>query len=268
MAITTLDGYIAGAKERINWVKTATRTTVAAGYFSLFDIAGSPGAGTLSAGNTANGVVHTDATTGYRSIAAFGGGATGYVSAIDFTASVACRFILFDRLFTCGAYAFNANTALASQPSFLGRVPGGNAAGCANNTELWAEAVTAFTGNQTWNVTYTNQAGTASRTTGATGIGAAPTVGRCFRLPLQAGDTGVSLVTNVAGGTGTAGTANINVLRRLVSGRCGAANFMDTLDMLRTGMRQIFADSALYVLIAADSTSSGAPDIDIEIVNG
>lgn len=268
MAITTLDGYIAAAKERIGWVKTATRTTIAGGYFSLFDIAGAPGAGTLAGSSTTAGVVPTDATTGYPAIAAFGGGNTGYVSGIDFTASVAMRFILFDRLFVAGAYSFNANTALSSQPSFLGRVPGGNAAGCSNNTEIWAETVTAATGNQTWNVTYTNSAGTASRTTGASGIGAAPTLGRCFMLPFQAGDSGVSLVTNVAGGTGSAGTANIMVLRRLASGRCGAASFMDTLDLLRTGMREIYADSALYVLIAADSTSSGAPDVQIEIANG
>ena len=91
MAITTLDGYIASAKQRIHWVKTAARTTVAAQPFSLFDIAGNPGAGSLAAGNTANGVVPTNAIAGYPVINAFGGGATGYLSKMEFGSTVACR---------------------------------------------------------------------------------------------------------------------------------------------------------------------------------
>lgn len=264
MAITTLDGYIAGAKQRLTWNKTTTRTTVANGWFSLFDIAGNPGAGTLSAGNTANGVVRTDATAGMPTIAAFGGSATGYVSRFNFANTVTCRMALFDQVFSCGAYAFNANTALASQPSFSGRVPGTNYAGL----QIWAEMVTAATGNQAVTVTYTNQAGTGSRSTGAVGIGAAPTVGRCWQLPLQAGDTGVQLISNVQGTVASAGTFNVHVMRPLGEVRVMAANWGDLYDMLKTGMPQIYADSALVVLVNADSTSSGLPQFDVEIVDG
>lgn len=67
MAITTLDGYIGSAKQTITWMKTGTRTLIGAGAYTTFDLAGSPGAGTLAIGNTANGVVPTDATAGYPS---------------------------------------------------------------------------------------------------------------------------------------------------------------------------------------------------------
>jgi hypothetical protein len=268
MSITTLDGLIAAAKQRVALKKTATRTTVANGWFSVFDVAGDPGAGVLAGTSVSAGVVPTDSTAGCPAINAFGGGADGYLANIDFGSTVACRIRIYDLLFKAGAYAFNANQALSAQPSFLARIPGGAAADTAGITEIWVEQVTAATGNQAVNVTYTNEAGTAGRTTGAVGIGAAPTLGRCWQLPLQAGDRGVSVITNVAGSVATVGTFNVLVLRPLWTGRVVAANFGDLHDYLRTGLPRVFADSALFPLIAADSTSSGLPELDLTIVNG
>lgn len=264
MAITTLDGVIAATRQKLTLNKTATRTTIANGWFSLFDVAGNPGAGTLAGSSTAAGVVPTDATAGYPRIDAFSGSNIGYLGAVNFGNTVACRLAIFDRLFLAGAYAFNANTALASQPSYSGRLPGTDYRGL----QIWAETVTAATGNQTWNVTYTNESGTGSRTTGAVGIGAAPTVGRCWQLPLQAGDLGVQKIDNVQGGTGTAGTANIMVLRPLWQGRVLATNYADVHDFAKTMMPQIYEDSALYVMVNADSTSSGLPEMLVDLIQG
>lgn len=265
MAITTLDGLIGATKQRVRWTKTTNRTVVSNSWFSLFDIAGQPGAGTLAAGNTANGLVPTDATAGYPIINAFGGGASGYLGRMNFANTAACRLALFDRLFVAGAYAFNANTALTSQPSFAGRVPGTNYSGL----ELWVEQVTAATGNQAVTVQYTNQSGTGSRSTGAVGIGAAPTVGRCWNLPLQSGDSGVQLVSNVQGTVATVGTFNVMVLRRLAEGRIISSNNGDRQSIIDVGaLVEVFADSAFYVLINADSTSSSLPEIDFQVVNG
>lgn len=264
MAILSVDNYVAAAKQRVPMVKTTTRTTVATGWFSLFDIAGQPGAGTLAGSSTAAGVVPTSSTAGCPSLSSFGGGATGYLSRVEFANTVACRIALFDCLFKAGAYAFNANTGLTGQPSFSGRVPNTDYKGL----EIWVETVTAATGNQTWNVTYSNENGTGSRTTGAVGIGAAPTLGRCWQLPLQSGDAGVSLISNVAGGTGSAGTANILVMRPLWEGRVKLANDGDLHDLIRTGMPEVYATSALMMLVAADSTSSGIPVLNLQIANG
>lgn len=262
--ITTLDGYIASAKQRVHMVKTGGRTTVATGWFSLFDVAGDPGAGTLAGTSTAAGVVPTDGTAGCPPINSFGGSATGHISKVEYGSSVACRIAVYDLLFKAGAYAFNANTALSAQPSYSGRLPGTDY----KDLEIWAETVTTATLNQTWNVTYTNEGGTGSRTTGAVGIGAAPTVGRMWQLPLQAGDAGVQKIDNVAGGTGSAGTANILVLRPLWSGRCSIANDGGVHDLLRTGFPVIYDTSALFIMVAADSTAAGTPELMVEIANG
>lgn len=267
MAITSHDLWVAAAKQRNVWKKTTARTTVANGWFSMFDIAGNPGAGTLAIGNTANGLVHTDATAGYPTINEFGGGALGYLGRSEVFNSVISRLRLFDRVFVCGAYAFNANVNLTAQPSFLGRIPGGTAALTAGCTEIWVEQVTAATGNQAVNVTYNDEGG-ASSSTGAVGIAAAPTVGRCWQLPLAAGDKGVSQINNVTGSTATVGTFNVMVLRPLLDIRIPVANAGEVWDYLRTGMPQLFADSALYALVMADSTSSGVPDLQLDVVNG
>lgn len=263
MSIASLDQLIAAAKQRVTYRKP-TRTTVASHWFSSIDLAGNPGAGTLAGANTANGVVPTDALAGTPDIAAFGAGATGYLSRVEFGSTVACRIRLFDLLFKAGAYAFNASTALASQPSFASRVPNADYSQC----ELWVEQVTAATGNQAVNVTYTNQAGVAGKTTGAVGIGAAPIVGQCWPLPLAAGDTGVQKVENVAGSVASAGTFNVLVLRPLWSGRVFAANQGDVHDALRTGLPIVYESSALFVLVAPDSTALGVPDLEFDIANG
>jgi hypothetical protein len=264
MAITSLDDYINSAKQDIPWIKTTSRTSVAAIPFSVFDVAGSPGAGTLAGANTANGVVPTSATAGYPTVNAFGGGASGYLSRVEYGNTVACRIFLYDRLFLAGAYAFNAATSLTSQPSYSTRVPSGTDF---TNTELWTECVTAFTGNQSIAVTYTNQAGTAAQTTGTIATGIAPTVGRCLRLSLAAGDTGIQKVESVTATVATVGTFNVMVLRQLWSGRCRLANDGDVHDLLRTGLIQVFANSSFYVLVQADSTATGVPEVKFQIAN-
>lgn len=265
MAIATLDQYIAASRQRVTFCKTATRTSTQAVPFSVFDLAGNPGAGVLAVGNTANGIVPTDASVGYPTINNFAGGALGYLGSVQFGNSVACRLSLWDCLFSAGAYAFNSNVALTAQPSYAGRVIGGTDF---TNTEIWLEAVTAFTGTPTITVTYTNQAGVTGRTTGAISAGLAPTIGRMWQLPLQAGDTGIQKIESVIATVATVGTFNVHVMRRLWTGRCRIANDGATHDMLSTGLPRVFDSSALRVGIATDSTSTGIPEIQFEIVNG
>lgn len=255
-------------------MKTASRTNVAAVPFSVLDLAGNPGAGVLAGANTANGVVPTDATVGFPVINDFAGGTTGYIGGIQFGNSVACRFTLFDLLFKAGAYAFTAaTTTLSAQPSYSSRVLGGTDY---TNTEIWIEVSTAFVTGTAWQVTvtYTNQAGTAGRSTviSAAQAAAALTLGKLFQLALAPGDTGVQKIESVIvtnGGTAmTAGAVNVLVMRRLWTGRVRIANDGDTHDIMKTGMPQIFQDSALYLTIAADGTSTGIPEIQLEIVSG
>lgn len=264
MAITTFDpGLVGAAKQYVPFLRTGLRTTVAASWFGINDLAGIPGAGALSGVNTANGVVPTDATAGYPVIAAFGGGATGYLAQMDFGCTVAARLRMSDILFKAGAYAFNANTALTAQPSFASRVPSANY----SVAELWVECVTAFTGNPTFTITYTNQDGTAGRTA-TLAPGLAPTIGRRLLIPLQAGDTGVQTITNVAATVATIGTFNVLVLRKLWGGRARLVNDGDVHGPDKTLLPIVYADSALDFMISTDAVASGVSEFEFVIANG
>lgn len=275
MTISTFDQFIGSAKQYLSIAKTASRTAVATGWFTVFDLAGNPGAGTLAGTSTAAGVVPTDATAGFPAIDAFqaGGGIVGYLAQVDFGNSVACRMKIFDMVFKAGAYAFTAGTtSLSAQPSYVSRMPGGSY----GDTQIWIEVSTAFTAGTAWQVqvTYTNQAGTTGRTSIALPATAAAglTLGRMYQLGLQAGDTGVQKIDSVIvtnGGTAmTAGAVNVLVLRPLWSGRCRIANDGDVHDLAKTAMPVVFADSALYLAVAADSTATGIPELEMVIANG
>lgn len=265
MTISSLDGYIAAASQRVTINKTASITAAALAATQVLQVAGNPGAGVLAGTNTANGVVPTDTVAGFPVINAFGGGNVGYIAGVTFGGTVASRLALFDCLFKAGAYAFNTNVALTAQPSYSGRVIDGTDF---TNTEIWIEAVTAFTGNQSIAVTYTNQAGVTGRTTGTIATGVAPIIGRMLQLPLQAGDTGVQKIESVVSTVSTVGTFNVLVLRRLWSGRVIAANWGDTHDFLKTGMPQIFDTSALMAIVQPDGTATGLFELVAEVVNG
>lgn len=261
MTIATLDQYIGATRQFVSWFKTASLTTVAAIPFTDFHLAGVPGAGTLAVGNTANGIVPTDALAGYPTINAISG--TGYLGKVDFGWTVPGRLALYDCLFSAGAYVFNADVTLASQPSYAGRVPGADYRGI----EVWLEAVTAFTGSQTCQINYLDQDGNAGDT-GAIATGVAPIIGRCFRMPLAAGDTGVQRLDRVRSSVSTVGTFNVHLMRLLWTGRVIIANHGDTHDFLKVGMKQVYADSALRVIVQPDSTAAGLPQLYLEIVDG
>jgi hypothetical protein len=262
MAIVGFDGYLAAVEQDLTWAKTGTRTTVATIPFTVFDVAGNPGPGTLAIGNTANGIVPTNALNGYPKIVNIPGTST-HISKIDFSGSVAGRIFVFDRLFAAGAYAYNANTTLASQPSFSSRILNSSYIGF----QLWVEAVTAFTGTPSVQINYLDQDGNAGDT-GVISLGAALTVGRCVQIPLAAGDCGIQKITQVRGTVATAGTFNVSVFRYLWFGRVKAANDGDIHDSFKTGFKRIFSDSAIYVLLAPDSTAIGLPYLTITVKSG
>lgn len=273
MAIASLGDLIASAKVIRPHYKTTTRTTVAGGWFSMYDVAGNPGAGVLAGHETtpaatSAGRIQTPSLAGsaYPNIP-FSGNRT-HVSRLTVSNTVISQLAVYDCIWCSGAYSFNANTAVTS-PSWSSRVSYNGGSADYSGLEIWAETVTVATGNQTWNVTYTDQSGNTGATTGAVGIGAAPTVGRCWQLPLAAGDSGLQAVSNVQGGTGSAGTANILVLRPIARVYIPVASQAIVLNYSDLGLPEIFNDSALFWMSMAPSgTSSGIPWVEYQLANG
>ncbi len=267
MAITTRDGLVAAvaASQDISFYK-ASMTSAAGFWSSLWAEAGFPAAGSLSVGNTANGLVPTDATAGAPLIDAFTGD-TGYIGAFGGLSSATGSLVLYDRIFHAGSFVMSALTTLnlASQPSYAGRVPGSNWKEC----EIWIEVNTVFSASAvTLQVNYQDGNNTAQNTVVTGSLTGYPTK-RMFPLAL-ANNTGVQRINSVtiAGATNT-GTFNIVVLRRLVRVSVPSANIGEPrLDFFRTGGQTIFADSCLALMWLGTGTSSGTVFADCQLING
>lgn len=277
MAITSGDGYIASAKQIIPYVKTPALTTVATSRHTLRGVAGNPGAGTLAFGSAVPGQVLTDATasSGFPTINAFGASATGYLTRVNYSNSVVGRLELWDMLYSVniptGASGFGTlQTLTVTAPaSYLSRCPDGAGAGL----RMFVEITTTMSATATTvGATYTNSAGTTGRTAVTTGSLSGLTATRWIELFLQAGDSGIQkLETIVIGGaTNAAGVANVVICRPLWSNSVRVANAagIGADDLSRTGMPIVYDTSALVLTTVADSTSSGVPDLNIEIANG
>lgn len=271
MAITTQQQAFQAWRERVYITKTSSITTVATQWSTTFDQTGNPAAGSLSIGNTANGLVPTDATAGCEPIGAFPGGATGYLSSLYYSGSTAVRVALYDRVFHCGSYAYNSGTTnLSSQPSFSGRLPNTEYGGL----QIWLEV------NQAWasgtassvTVTYTDQDGNTGATAITYVLPTAVITRRMFPVPLASGDYGVQKIESVqvstTTGTPSQGTVNVVILRPLSVWRHKVAAESRWIGMDRLNMPIVYDDSALFVMISPDSTAMGTWSLCAEIISG
>lgn len=261
-----------GNQQVVHWIKPGGRTTVfaAGAWYTLINVVGPPGTGTLAGSSTAAGVVPTDATVGFPAIESFNGDA-GFIHKIEVTGLVAtsnmCRHSLNDLLFKAGAYAFNDAVTLAAQPSFSSRIPGGTDY---KSLEIWFECVTAFTGNPTIVVTYTDDQGNAGHST--TLNLTAPVANSCFQFPLATGDNGVSLIESVTATVASVGTFNILVLRPLWKHGILTGATIDPsafFDLDQVSAPSLFDDSALYPLYSTSSTlNTTNPEMLAHIAHG
>lgn len=268
MAIASRDDLLNAAKEWARINKTATATTIALQPFSMLDLAGNPGAGSLSIG-AANGVVPDDTVAGYPALTPFGGGAVGGIAVIDYSNTVVSRVTLYDRVWNSGSHALTptGTVNLSSPPAIpAARMPGGSYKGL----EMFLEINVAVAASAvTVQGIYTNDDDVTSRNTLSSGSLSGFTTRRLIPLGYQAGDKGVKAITGyIIGGTAAAtGSFNIVVARRLWSQRIPIAGAGDVHGPDKTLNVQIFDTSALWPVVIADSTSSGLPEMMLGIVN-
>jgi len=217
MTITTLEKYRTSRKQTVFWQKqNGANFGLGLQWFCGFTNLGNgtPAAGG-SAGNTANGVIPDNTTTGAAALQT-NAGADMHLSKVKWWGNAAQRLILFDRIFAAGTYNQNAGTTtLTSQPSYSSCVPGGTDY---TGLQIWIENVTSQGTSQSITVTYTDQDGNTGHTTGAQTV-SMPSTNGTQMLPLQAGDVGVQKIESVV--TGAAGlgcTWNVVVVRPLWMG--------------------------------------------------
>lgn len=251
MAITTVDGLVAGSKQTINYYKASATSKGAGSFHSVWTTAGLPGAG--AAAGSAAGAACTNATTGAIPFSNPAGGNTEYLMGFDLTGATAGTWFLYDRLVHTSTLSGTVTTAQTVNSAALTRYTTGD------GVECWLEFYSATGATAvTATVSYTNQAGTAGRS-GSAAVVATTVAGQLIPVTLQAGDTGVQSVQSVtlSATTGTAGNFGITLLYRLAHASVSLVNTGCLLDWQATGLPEIQSNACLALGVLCSATNTG-----------
>lgn len=258
MAITTLDGAVAGMRPPRVFAKGVTATLVAGRPASLWSLAGSPGAGSFS--TTLNGVVLSSTSALVNGqIPHFDPGiGNAHLARLSARATQPGVLMLLDRLWHNGGYTI---TSTAAQNSTTPTWPARDVAGSTNGDGvLLAVEVSAATGAGTPTITvgYTNSAGTTTRTaTNILATAATSAIGATYFMGLQAGDTGVSSVQSLTlSATWTSGTINLVAYRVLAELPIAGAFIGADLDVLTAGMPRIYDGTVPWLVFVPNTATA------------
>ncbi|MBL8924108.1 MAG: hypothetical protein JNJ54_34955 [Myxococcaceae bacterium] len=268
MALTTLDGLVAASKQRFNWYKASVSTEGAGTFSSLWTAAGFPSAGATPA--TGSGAIPDRTTTGAFPLTAWAGGAAKkYLARLAAAGATAGQLIIYDRLWHNSGLSGTTTTSQTINSTALTRYPtvGGNYVG----VEPWLEVYTAYgaTGS-TFTLTYTNEAGTGSRTSTYTHPANAPTATQMIPFPFQAGDKGVQSIQSfsLTPSTATAGNFGFTLLHRLAQIPISAANAGGVLNFLDMGGAELLDGACLSLMVLCSATSTGIMTGDLTVAEG
>lgn len=255
MAITTLDGLIAGMQYPREFVKTATPTLVAGRPHSLFYLAGIPGAAVAPTPGLAGA-----ALTSYAGQIPFTNPVSGnsVLARMAGQATIAGQLLLCDRLWHNSGYTI---TSTAAQTVNSAAWPARSADGTINGEGvlLGVEVITATgSGTPTHTVSYTNQSGTAGKTaTNVVATVASSAIGAFYPIGLAAGDTGVrSVQTHTLSATWTSGAISLVAYRVLARLDLSGANTPNSLDAVTGGMPQLFNNTVPFLLFIPSTTTA------------
>jgi len=255
MAITTLDGALAGMKPPEYYSKAATGTLVAGRPFSPLYLAGVPGAAVAPTPGLSGAALTSYA--GQIPIPAASGNT--YLSRFSGISSAQGGILLLcDRLWHNSGFNITATTAqTVNSVEFPARDKNGTTGGDGVILGVEVSAATGA-GTPTITVSYTNQAGTAGRTgTNLVATAASSAAGTFYPIGLNAGDTGVrSVQTLTLSATWTSGTIHLVAYRVLATLELSAAGLPNAVDALTSGLPRLYDTSVPFLLYIPQATSS------------
>ena len=258
MAITTMDQIAAGlAAAPVIDLFAPSATNVAAGFVNLQRaVVTSTGQMAVPAAASAGGTLHSAGQAGFGNLPDPVGGASRYLAQSALTFATAGSLWFYDRVWSCSGFSGTLAATAQAVTSFpvLTR-PDANGTGL----EIWIECYTA-TGATASNITvqYTNSDSVAGRSTVPTAHIPSMPANRMYRVPLQAGDTGVKSIQSVTlSGTTGAGSFGVTLLRKIAVTGSAVANIPVVSDFAALGMPVIQNGTALNAIHQATTTSSG-----------
>lgn len=255
MAITTLDGALAGMRPPESYAKALSGTLVAGRPYTNFYAAGIPGAavaptpGLAGAALTSySGQIPVPSASGNTHLARFSG----------VSSAQAGMLLLCDRLWHNSGFTITQTTAQTVN-SLTWPARDKNGATNGDGVYLGVEISGATgTGTPTITVSYTNSANTAGRTgTNTVATVASSAAGTFYPIGLAAGDTGVrSVQTLTLSATWTSGTMHLVAYRVLASLELSAAGLPNAVDALTSGMPRVYDNSVPFMIYIPQTTTS------------
>lgn len=255
MAITTVDGALAGMQYPREFFKAVTGTMVAGRPHSLIYLAGIPGAAVAPAPGIAGA-----ALTSYPGQLPFTNPGSGntYLARFLGQATIAGTLLLCDRLW------HNSNvvvTTTGAQTVNSVAWPARDANGATNGDAVYAAleiSGTVGTGAATPSISYTDQGGTAGNTGSMVVAYAASSIqGTFYPFSLAAGDTGVrSIQTVTLGVSMSSGSISLVAYRILARIELSAANVPMAVDALTSGFVRMYDNTVPFIVFIPNTTTT------------
>lgn len=257
MAITTLDGVIAGMRPNEHFLKVGSTMEAAGVLHSLLYTSGAPGAGVAPTPGLAGAALtsyggqipFTNPVSGDSYLALFEGG----MSALD------GQLIVYDRLWHNSGFTITTTTAQTVNSAAW---PARDRAGSTNGEGvLVALEVSSLTGNGSavanTTMSYTNSAGTAGRTATMASFPASAVAGSFVVFQLQAGDTGVRSIQSLTLGTSyVSGTVHLVAFRQIGPAlNCGPFRG-DRVDAVSSGFPRLYDNTVPCLLWLPSATTA------------
>jgi hypothetical protein len=257
MSITTLDGVIAGRKPPQIYAKSATPTLVAGRPHSLFYLNGQPGAAVAptpglagAALTTYGGQIPEPAPVGGQSIYLdrFSGVSSGQGGVL----------MLCDRLWHNSGFVVTTTTAQTiNSVAFPARDINASTNGA--GVYIGLEVTTATgAGASVLSMSYTNEAGTAGRTSAPiNSYVASSAIGAFYQMGLAAGDNGVrSIQTFTSSVSMTSGAVSLVAYRPLAVLELSAAGIPNAIDAVTGSLPLIHDDTVPFLLWIPSNTTA------------
>lgn len=256
MAITGIDGMIAGAQAPRPFFKVGAATEAVGVLWSSLYTSGMPGAGVAPTPGLAGA-----ALTSYAGQLPFTNPSSGEtrMGVFSVAANIVSRHFLMDRLWHNSGIGITTTTAQTVNSATW---PARDATGTTDGAGVMVaiEVSTATTnGSAVTNTTmsYTNQAGTSGRTATISSFPATCIAGAFVPFQLQAGDTGVRSIQSLTLGTSYgAGTIHLVAYRVLAICDTPAAYIADLSGLFETGCAPIYDNTVPWVVSMPTATTA------------
>jgi hypothetical protein len=256
MAITTVDGALAGMQPPREFVKAATGTMVAGRPHSLFYLAGippaaaapSPGIGGAVLTSYAGQIPFTNPVSGNTYLARFQGAAT-----------IPGTLMLCDRLWHNSGITITST----SEQAFTGsaQIPARDANGTNAGAQVYgAIEVSGATGSGTPTLTlkYTNSAGATGHTaTNVVNTVASSIAGTFYPIGLAAGDVGIQKAESLQlSATWTSGTIHAVLYRVLARLELTSNGTPNAIDALTGGFPELYDNTVPFLVFIPSGTTT------------